>query len=236
MCEEDPVMFYSNTGQITTTEHERRSWVRRSTWPLLLVGLVLILSGCGVLSLHPFYTKENVTFDPALVGKWVNKDEQWTFSLRIDTTFAVDLVDTMRKVDHIDTSYTLDHIDLNGKAGKFIAHLFTLDGKRFLDLFPDHDEGPGFNMLYAQHVVPAHTVCLVSGTNASLHLSELDEGWTNKYLKEHPKAINHDHYGENATDQQLILTDTPERLQGFLRAHLKEEGVFAKGEDLTRKE
>ncbi|MBI3044618.1 MAG: hypothetical protein HYY78_17510 [Betaproteobacteria bacterium] len=57
--------------------------------------LSLTLAGC-VFSLHPLYTDEDVVFDPALIGAWVqgNAGNTWEFgkgnrSLQIGDYFAL---------------------------------------------------------------------------------------------------------------------------------------------------
>ncbi len=44
---------------------------------VVLLGMLVALTGCDILgldfvvpSLHPFYTNEDVVFDPALLGSW----------------------------------------------------------------------------------------------------------------------------------------------------------------------
>jgi hypothetical protein len=48
----------------------------RNVLSLALLGAGLLITGCGdLLSLHALYTEQDNVFDPALEGRWENKDE-----------------------------------------------------------------------------------------------------------------------------------------------------------------
>lgn len=61
----------------------------------LIFGILLfILSGCGVSSIHPLYTEQDVIFDPALLGDWTDKDSKGTstFTKSGDKVYNLEII------------------------------------------------------------------------------------------------------------------------------------------------
>ena len=113
-----------------------------------LVALVLWMSGCFVLSVHPLYFEKDLIFESGLVGTWGEKEhekdlsELWIF----------------KKTG--DNSYQLIIRDKEEGEGKFETHLLKLGDHMFLDLYPEEPEtGSEF---YNMHVIPAHSFMRVS--------------------------------------------------------------------------
>jgi len=173
--------------------------------------LALVLVGC-VPSLHPLYTEEDLVFDPALVGVWSGEGstETWAFTK------------SGEKV------YRLVYTDREGKTGPFDAHLLSVDGRLYLDLFPADLEIPE-NDFYKGHLLPVHTFMRVKEIGSSLRMAPLSPEWVDQYLKDHPDAVRHE-----MVDDRLVLTAGPKELQAFLAAHEESEGVFGEFSDLVR--
>src|SRR5438128_2506352 len=86
---------------------------------LALAGCAVVLAGCLVTSVYPFYTAKDVTFEPALAGSWTNvseAQEQWQFAAVNTNSYRV-------------TYMTKDGTNVTQ------GRLFKLQGKLFLDLF-----------------------------------------------------------------------------------------------------
>jgi hypothetical protein len=161
----------------------------------LLVGL-LSVAGC-IPSLNPLYRPENLVFDPAVIGVWKQpkSNETWQFTKRDNT------------------SYNLVYTDEQERQGRFIAHIAEIQGKRFLDLFPDEakQEASGF---YKFHLVPIHTIYLIRRSQPNVELAAIDYPWLDDYLSDHPSAIEHATFGG-----RTLITATTEQLQAFVLAH-----------------
>lgn len=103
---------------------------------LISLGILAILAGC-VPSIYPLYTDKDVVFDPSLVGSWLNKDddETWTFTRGEDQSYDM---------------------SISGKDSTvmFQAHLVELGGRRFIDLYPnppDWDDSPYHDLMLPLH-------------------------------------------------------------------------------------
>ena len=56
--------------------------MKRSIWFILIIGLML--SSCVVLSFHPLYSPDTITFRPEMVGTWKIDDDE-TFGRQLVT-------------------------------------------------------------------------------------------------------------------------------------------------------
>jgi hypothetical protein len=83
---------------------------------VLAAATAILLTGCVVTSVHPYYTAKDLVFEPSLVGQWTKtqSDEFWTFQKEGND------------------SYNLTYVS-GGKTNLARAHLFKLNGQMFLD-------------------------------------------------------------------------------------------------------
>jgi hypothetical protein len=179
---------------------------------MILLGFMILCSGC-IRSLHPIYTEEDLVFESNLIGQWSEEDskEVWTFSKK-----GVN-------------GYTLVYTDDKGRQGRFSAHLAKLNGKLFLDLFPEEPELKE-NDLYMFHLLPVHTFLYVKQIEPTLQMSYPDPDWLKKLIAENPKAVKHEEI-----DDEIILTAGTKELQAFWLKHLKTEGVFEDTSNMKRR-
>src|SRR5437588_513784 len=86
---------------------------------LLLPMFAAMLTGCVVTSVYPFYQDKDLAFEPALLGKWQDKDqpdERWNFEQERTDTYQ---------------------LTYSSGTNRYVmqARLFKLSGESFLDLF-----------------------------------------------------------------------------------------------------
>jgi hypothetical protein len=182
---------------------------------LLLLALMVLLAGC-IGSLQPLYTDKDLVFDPGLIGLWSeeNGKETWLFEKEGEK------------------AYRLTYADERGRKGVFLAHLFTLEGSRFLDLFPEDRamEAWAPNDFFKLHYVPVHTFLKVPQLTPKLQMAALGAEWLSDQLKKNPKAIAHERQGD-----RVILTAPTEALQAFLREHGRTDEAWGDPVSLTRR-
>ena len=175
----------------------------------------LVLAGCVVTSVYPWYTDKDVVFDPALVGTWSfpesKTNEFWQFE----------------KLDG--QTYKLTIVDSDDKRTEFDARLFTLDNRRYLDFLPRNRTGEG---------IPAHYLMRVDAVTPALDLALLDYGWLEKLATAEPNAIRHTFVpkpiGESGNGD-LVLTANTAELQAFLRKHAANTNAFPQPTKLKRR-
>ena len=181
----------------------RKTLMKIRTTGLLL--LALLFAGCWQKSVHPFYLPKDIVAEPKLVGTWTEKKDGdkmiWTFN---DATNAsLDLVIRTEK----------EKLD-------YIAHVFRLDGARYLDLF---NAGPR-----EISTLPVHHLFRLDEVGTTLKVTPLNINWVQKWLAKNPGALAYisvvdpEHRDDRDSDERVLTADT-KALQSFLRTHAKDE-------------
>jgi hypothetical protein len=172
------------------------------------VGAALVtLAGCIVLSVYPFYTPQDVIFDPGLAGRWAKDgttNEFWQFTATAEKSYVL---------------MTTDDHDTNG----FYAHLFQLKQFEFLDLLTtNHDD---------QFQLPLHLISKVLRNDTNLSLHFMDFNWLSGLVETNPTLIRHIIVPHNPDDtngdKMLYLTATTRDLQKFLLKHAADANAFS---------
>lgn len=166
----------------------------------LSVGLGLaLLTGCVTMSVYPFYTDKDLTYDPTLVGVWADASttnasgETWTFERDEGAGYLL-------KVKEDD------------KVTEFDARLFKLKGQLFLDCLVRKRE---------DYMLPCHILLRVDSLQSRLQMRLLDYEWLGELIEKQPKAIRHALVpGKKSDDQMLVLTADTAALQKFVLKHL----------------
>jgi hypothetical protein len=176
---------------------------------LSIFGFALVLlTGCFVSSIYPFYTAKDLTFDPALLGIWGDAEETndnkevWVFEKSEAQTYKMS-------------------IRGGSETNAYDTHLFTLGGEKFLDNLPR------FRMAYQ---TPEHLLLRVKSISPTLQLQLLDYEWLTKLVEQNPKAIRHIIVPKEAGDTNegghLTLTADTSELQKFLLKHLNNTNAW----------
>ena len=170
-----------------------------------------IAAGC-IPSLHPLYTDKDLVFEPALLGTWDGdgSGSSWQFAQAGEN------------------AYTLVFTDDSGRTGGFDAHLASINGRLFLDFFPQEPEIDA-NEFYMLHIMPVHTFALVELSEEELKLSVIDPNWLDELLAEEPGAVKH----EIVMDFPVFTAST-EELQAFVTRCADTEGAFSDPMNLKR--
>lgn len=180
------------------------------------LGLALVLlAGCVVTSIYPYYTAKDLVFDPVLLGTWsdptqTNADkETWTFEKLEAQAYKWVVRDS-------------------SKTNEFDAHLFTLGNTKFLDALPRERH---------EFATPSHILLRVTKLQPQLEMQVLDYEWLTKLVETTPKTIRHIVVPKQAgnTNEGGLITLTAEtaELQKFIRKHLNNTNAW--GDPLVMK-
>jgi len=174
---------------------------------------MLSISGCTP-SLFPLFTEEDLVFDPALLGKWLEGDTRLTF---------------VRSGNR----YSLYWTEKNFSTKKWVsyefeAHLVQLGSHRFLDFYPEELEFE--DTFYGGHFLRLHTFYRVSLEGNTLRLVGLDPEWMEDMIDQGKLQIDHvrDSRGE------VLLTAPTKDLQKLVSKYADDPKAFnAEGREST---
>ena len=174
---------------------------------LLLPMFAAMLTGCVVTSVYPFYQDKDLAFEPALLGKWQDKDqpdERWNFEQERTDTYQ---------------------LTYSSGTNRYVmqARLFKLSGESFLDLF-----NAELSEQLQPPPIPAHSLLRVFQVKPSVKMAALNYDWLKELLAKEPKAVRHHAIptGDKSEDHRIVLTAETAELQKFIRTHLKTEGAW----------
>jgi|SRR5271157_1779593 len=228
----------------------------RSAKILIPLVLVAMMTACGPADwLNPCYNDADVTFDPALVGRWSESDGSSTLRFQKADDNAYEVV------------YTEVQSDGTRKESKFDGHLVRLGGFLFLDVVPQSasanpdsyafsaaasgDEntlqphlakvGDGLyasvvrvqqasggkeGSSYELHLIQAHWVFRVWQDGDTLRLVDLSEDWFKDAVNQGMVKIGH----EEVNDTLVLTASTPD-LRAFLLEHAGDADAFPEPEE-----
>jgi hypothetical protein len=185
------------------------------TYGLLATSLVALV-GCVVTSVYPYYTAKDVVSDPALIGTWAEAGEtnavekNWQFAAGPDQAYQLTVRDT-------------------AETTGFTARLFSLQGRRYLDVLPAKRE---------DDFIPPHYLLAVSRLDgAALEMSLLSYDWLTKLVTTNPAALRHvwvDRDAQQPDGGKLVLTADTAELQRFILQYRDDTNAFAETLKLVR--
>jgi hypothetical protein len=184
----------------------------RFTLAIVLAAFFILSAGCyPLLSLNPFYTDKDVSFDPDLLGMWLaeDTDETWEFTKFSENKYRV-------------------VISVSDGPQSFVAHLFEIRDTMYLNMYPARDIDID-NVL----LIPTHGILQVGTTGSTMEIAEIDTEWLREYLKDNPSAISYtfvddDVRPKDESDGILVLTSSTEELQDFIIKIRNIKGAFKK--------
>lgn len=199
----------------------------KKTIVLLGVILVLLLQGCVVKSLHPFYHAKDVVFRNELINSWVDSDGgKWS----------------IRQSKLNPKTYEMHWLHNGERDVVFAAHLFKLGEDLYLDFYPEEDnQMPDDFAMFTMHLLPVHSVAKVHVlNNEQVIIKWFNEDWMNSLFEQNRIKISHEALVENSVEAddpkikdaaksvetQYVLTASTDELQKFLIKYGNEDKNF----------
>lgn len=197
---------------------------------ILVSSLLFLLPGCLVISIHPFYTDDDVIYKPEFNGKWMDHDSgTWIISQHME--FA-----GLFQPDKPGRSYDITITDNKGTS-RFIGHLFQLGKELYLDFYPNSSkegdnlkEGNDFEHF---HFVPSHSLARVEVKNGKIIIAWYNQEWLVGLFNQNKIRIAHERtpYDIDQKDPagyEVLLTASTPELQKFIRKYGNDPNAFKK--------
>jgi hypothetical protein len=191
---------------------------------LLLLASALLLGGCLVMSLHPFFTDNDAVFEKSLVGVWSDVSGKTTLTVRQFGANAYRVTYLQHEISPAGGKTR------EGEPGEFEAHLGKIGSTLFLDLYPDKDSWNRLkNEALAVHLAPTHSISKISLEGDKLVIAGLEHDWLKDLVSKNIQAIAHE-----KVEGSIVLTASTEALQEFLTKYAAEPKAFSSGEEFHR--
>jgi hypothetical protein len=182
-------------------------------YSIVILITVVLLSGCGIFSLHPLYKNSDLIVKNELIGTWTSSDED-------ELTVIID------SVAH--DKYEFIMIDGEDTVA-FEMGLIELKNQYFIDLYPLEDcnfpAGGNCDMieLLVRNYIPIHTFMKLDYVNGTLVLTEFDNErlidlFANNRIRLPHEMINEDEY--------VVITASTDELQKFISRYANDAEAF----------
>lgn len=190
---------------------------------VILALCTLLLTSCVVKSLHPFYTKETISFDKSFIGEWQDsKNGKWTIVSFKEEILKENPIEKMKSEDlqlykEFKNSYYIKR-DYKDKEVLFIATPFVINNQKYLDFFPfDYQEN--IDNLLESHSIYTHSLVKYDVLkNGEIEIRWLDEGKIEDLFKQKKIKIKHKTFG--VLNDKYLLTASSKELQKFIKKYM----------------
>lgn len=190
---------------------------------LLLLGLVItiVITGCGVPSVHPLYEKEDLITQESFNGEWKSPDE--------NSSYVVSLIEDLQKEGELKNFFNVENDSTNlgieisfdddeqqyknlylikaeedGEKNLYLAGLLKLNENFYLDFYKwDFEED------YFSH--PVHIFVKAEISDQKIILHQFKESFIKELIENRQLRIKH----EEAMNRFLLTASTQE-LQDFI--------------------
>lgn len=179
-----------------------------------LSALALLLAGCVVTSVYPFYTEKDLVSDPAFLGEWAETSSNATPG------------EYLRVEQAGDKSYIVTCFGPS-KTNRWEAHLFQLKGQLFVDTCATNR---------SLDSVPTHQLSKVLHLESGLETADLNYDWLAQLLENNPRALRHLVLHDQPGDKgRIVLTADTAELQRFVLKHLNDTNAWESPSELKQR-
>ncbi|MCK5400549.1 MAG: hypothetical protein KAJ28_02855 [Flavobacteriaceae bacterium] len=196
---------------------------------IVLSLVFLIINGCVVKSLFPFYTLNSIYFENKIIGDWkdANNDNwdvlpyQEAFLKESEKKNSTELNDDELDLFNKYKKGYIVYLEKDSTTTLFLAIPFKINNQLFLDFTPiENKESDGFNdnNMYKMHLIETHTLAKVD----IISPNEISVKWFSsekleELLKENKIKIKHEKVGFNET---TLLTASSDELEKFIKKYM----------------
>ncbi len=205
---------------------------KNMNYKITIVAIIILTTiiGCLAASVHPFYNQKDLVFNEELTGEWIDEeDNKWIFK-KSKSEFLYDLAIVQKKEMKLDSNRESGKIIGNNSLvikESFVAALFKLNDRYFLDLYPKEVEEITFGAL---HYIPAHSISKIDFNSDTLAISFLQYKWLKNQIEKNENFIEY-----VKTDDGIALTAPTDELQKMIKTYDDDKKAFSDCNKLFKK-
>jgi hypothetical protein len=188
---------------------------------LVSIGLIVVLlQGCIVKSLHPFFNDSDLVARNELINNWTDQDGGiWTINSFKNKPGA----------------YELHWRDKGEQNVVMLGHLFKLNNDIYMDFVPLEDNNTVDMPIFNLHILPTHSVArVISISKDELQIKWFNEKWIRTLFEQNRIKISHEAIPDEdevdpkkkESDKSYVLTASTEELQKFIIKYGGEDKAF----------
>lgn len=193
-----------------------------------LVFVAILLQGCVVKSLHPFFNDEDVVYRKELLNAWTDQDgNYWTIKPYKKTAKKGTKGNDKPPLP----SYEMHYLHQGEKDVVMLGHLFELGNDLYFDFFPLTDNEEENLAIFDLHLLPTHSIAKVSIIDDNEVLIKwFNEKWLVTLLEQNRIRIAHEEIEDETTlekdDKYYVLTAPTGELQKFILKYGNDDQSF----------
>ena len=199
-------------------------WINHKIFSIFFVFIAgMVINGCLVRSLHPFYQLSDRIYDEAMIGNWIDEDSCiWIIRPHVTPEGLMS-----NKPVRMDSTYQIIYFDESDAGCYMQGTLFVLNGQRYVDFVPDPQEQHCTADMTFFHHVPVHTLARMHSSEGGLMFFWFGEEWLNELLENKRIRIDHEKVQLSAEYEGYLLTADTEELQKFIIKYMNDEDMNA---------
>jgi len=197
----------------------------------IFIVVALLLSSCVVKSLHAFYTKDILFYEPKFVGHWADSDKGfWEVEPFKEVILKENHKDSVSDLDEDQQRLYYNYKDgyvvyyeKDSTKTTFLAMPFKINDQLFLDFTPieDREIDQAHNDLYKMHLINTHSLAKLDiEVNDSASIKWLDQDKLEALIKDNKLNIKYEKVG---FDETTLLTASSEDLVKFIDNYMNSE-------------
>lgn len=195
---------------------------------LVLAILLLFVSGCGLLTLHPIFTPKDLIVDNRLPGKW-QMSEGYTEFEPASKAASAEIPEKLRP--YINRFYLCTRRSGNGNIdSRNLAFLVKIGNNYFMDMYPLQTERTKkIDEFFSSHDMKMHTITKVKFKDGNLRLIDFKDNYVEDLIRNRQVRIRHAFVSEPSEkngDKKMVITASTEELQTFLLKYGDREEAY----------
>jgi hypothetical protein len=187
---------------------------------IIITFMTLLLHGCFIKSIHPFYQEKDVIFKSQLLGRWMDQDSSVWQITQMTRSLGFMLGDT------VDNSYEMLCEDVDGNKTYYDTHLFKIGNDWYLDFFPMLGEILEDNLVM-NSIIPSHSLAKFHiRDNNRIVVNFFDEDWLDDLMEKNRVKISHEKTTIGGDIDAYVLTASSDELQKFIAKYGNDPNLF----------